>query len=310
MGQNKPYNDKPKPYARVALSVDLEDFYHANYPGYDYREMISSPSHLIEPTEIMLDLLEKRGYRVTFFVLGEVAKLFPLLIKKISHAGHEIASHGESHRLITELGPEKTIQDLRRSVGFLEDITGCKVNGYRAPNYSAHPKRTPWLFAELIRLGLIYDSSRCPAKTYYSGEPNMSKLPFLMELPGTGSLWEIPVSCSGPKFFRFIWAGGFYWRILPLNFIIKKIRHLIANGKPAILYLHPKDIDPENPSLPIGRISNWIHQVGTKKGEKKLDSMLSRVECGRIIDIIPKEEYGKKQREKEKNRIATETAMV
>lgn len=302
-------NITPHVRARIALSIDLEDFYHANYPGYDYEELTGSPSRLIEPTERMLDIFERNEHRVTFFVLGEVARQFPQLIRKISARGHEIASHGENHRLITKLGKEKTIQGLRRTINHLEDLTGRKVYGYRAPNFSAHPKRTPWLFDELVKLGLIYDSSRFPAKTYYGGEPKMKRFPFLIKTPNNGRLWEIPVSCNGPNFFRLVWSGGFYWRILPLNFVIKKAKSFISKGEPVVMYLHPKDIDTKNPSLPIGRISNWIHQVGTKRGYEKLDEMASRINLERIIDLIPEIEYDEKQEEKRKI-IQKETAVV
>ena len=297
----------PKPFARAALSIDLEDFYHANYPRYNYRKLIGSPSRLIEPTEKMLDVFDQFDHKVTFFVLGEVARQFPWLIKKISACGHEIATHGENHFLITELGEDKTIQGLRRAVGHLEDLTGEKVYGYRAPNFSASPGKTPWLFEELVNLGLRYDSSRFPAKAYYGGEPRMQKTPFVINLRNGEELWEIPVSCSGPAGFRLVWSGGFYWRVLPLSFIVKKAEKLIDKGNPVILYLHPKDIDSENPSLPIGRISNWIHQVGTGKGYEKLERMASQMRMKRIIDLIPENRHDKKQ---EKREYETTTAMV
>jgi len=297
---------EPKPIPRAALSIDLEDFYHANYPRYNYRKLLDSPSRLVEPTEKMLDIFDQFDHKVTFFVLGEVARHFPWLIRKISTCGHEIATHGENHSLITELGREKTILGLRKAVGFLEDLTGEKIHGYRAPNFSANPRKTPWLFEELANLGLIYDSSRFPAKAYYGGEPQMQKTPFIMKLRNGEELWEIPVSCSGPAGFRLVWSGGFYWRILPLSFIVKKAGKLIDKGKPVVLYLHPKDIDSENPSLPIGRISNWIHQVGTNKGYEKLRNMASQMQMRRIIDLIPENRHDKNQ----ETAIEPETAMV
>lgn len=297
------------PLARIALSIDLEDFYHANYPGYNYRTMAGSPSRLIEPTEIMLEIFDRYLHKVTFFVLGEVARRFPELIRKISESGHEIASHGENHTLIFEQSRDKSIHGIRNSIYYLEDITGNKIYGFRAPNFSASPKRTPWLFDELADLGLTYDSSRFPAKTYYGGEPGIPKTPFIMELPGGGRLWEVPVSCIGPRGLRFAWSGGFYWRIIPLSFIAKRANKLLSQNKPVVLYLHPKDIDAENPPLPIGRISNWIHQVGTKRGFAKLDEMASQLQLCRIIDLLPEIKNGKEQQNKKRAR-ETETAVV
>ncbi len=300
---------KPGIKTRVALSIDLEDYYHANYPGYDYRSLVHRDSRLMEPTEIILKILDRNNSKATFFVLGEIAYKYPKLIKRIADGGHEIATHGENHLLITQLGRDETIKGLRKSVLFLEDLTGKKVYGYRAPNFSAHPRRTPWLFEELVNLGLVYDSSRFPARTYYGGEPKMKKFPFLMEITDSKNIWEVPVSCDGPPFFRLAWSGGFYWRILPLNLVLKKTSNLIYKNKPVVLYLHPKDIDSQNPSLPIGRLSNWIHQVRTKKGRSKLREMASKIELARIIDLIPEIENDKKKEEKEEF-IESELALV
>ncbi len=297
------------PLARIALSIDLEDFYHANYPGYNYRTMANSPSRLVEPTEMMLDIFDRHGHKVTFFVLGEVAKKFPELIRKIAGKGHEIASHADNHTLIFEQGRDKSIHSIRNSVYFLEDLVGNKIYGFRAPNFSASPKRTPWLFDELADLGLTYDSSRFPAKTYYGGEPGIPKIPFPMKLPNGDHLWEVPVSCLGPRGLRFAWSGGFYWRILPLSFIVKSVNKLLSHNKPVVLYLHPKDIDPHNPPLPIGKISNWIHQVGTKRGFAKLDEMASQMQFSRIIDLLPEINNGKEQQNK-KRTVETETAVA
>ncbi len=295
--------------ACAVLSVDLEDYYHANYPGYDYTKLKTRISHLVEPTLKLLDILEETGAKITFFVLGEVARKYPDLVRRISNAGHEIACHGNNHRLITELGKAETISGITTSISLLEDITGQKVLGYRAPNFSAHLNRTHWLFEEIYKLGIFYDSSRFPAKTYYGGEPFMNNYPHIMPLKCGGKLWEVPVSSSNTPLVRFVWSGGFYWRILPLRIIVARTNRLIASGRPAVLYLHPKDIDAKNPDLPIGAISNWIHQVGTKKAEDKLRAMVRKIKFLPIIDILPRKTDAEKEK-KENNRFKAAASII
>jgi polysaccharide deacetylase family protein (PEP-CTERM system associated) len=273
--------------AKPCLSVDLEDYYHGNYPGYDYMSMKFEDSRVVEPTQTMLDVLDATGCRVTFFVLDEIARKFPDLVRTISGRGHEIACHGDNHVLLTKRRREDVLEGLTRSVEFLEDLTGQKVLGYRAPNFSASFKKTPWLFEKLIGLGIRYDSSRFPAKSFYSGEPFMDKFPHAMFTCHDGTLYEVPISTSGLSPFRLVWSGGFYWRILPLNLIKKRIRRRLSSGKAAVLYLHPKDIDPNNPPLPIGRIDNWVHRVGTAGGLGKLVEMCKSFDFVPIKDILP-----------------------
>ena len=273
--------------AKPCISVDLEDYYHGNYPGYDYTSIDFNDSRVVGPTNTMLDVFDATGVRATFFVLGEIAERFPHLVRAIHERGHEIASHGDNHLLLTSRRPEDAIDGLTKSVYLLEDIIGDKVLGYRAPNFCAGFDKTPWLFEKLLDLGIRYDSSLFPAKAYYSGEPFMDKYPHKVFTWRGGTLYEVPISSSGISPFRFVWSGGFYWRILPLEWITARIRRRLAAKKAAILYVHPKDIDPDNPHLPIGRLNNWIHRVGTAGGLSKLGRMCKEFDFVPIKDIIP-----------------------
>lgn len=280
------------------LSIDLEDYYHGNYPGFDYTMYNFPISRFIEPTVLMLDILASTGSFATFFVLGECARKYPKIIKRIANEGHEIASHGEDHRLFSSLSERNTLVKIGSSIAYLEQLIGKKVHGYRAPNFCAHSKKTIWLFEGLAEMGLLYDSSRFPSRNWFEGEPTMLKHPHLMKLPSGLSIYEIPVSSMGSRGLRIVWSGGFYWRILPLKLSIKAIENKISKGFPAVFYLHPKDIDPENPRLPVGFFSNWIHLVGTKKGLSKLKEMCEKIRFSRLIDILPS---GAPEREQPQN---------
>ncbi len=258
------------------LTVDLEDFYHGNYPGYDYRRMERKSSRLIDSVTLMLEVFQEHSTKVTFFVLGEIAKDHPGLIKLISSKGHEIANHGDNHELITKRKPQEVIDGLIQATHRLSNIVGKPILGYRAPNFSASISKTRWLFEALYELGYKYDSSIFPANAYYGGNPNSPKQPYKLDLNDGKYLWEIPVSAIGPRGFRLVWSGGFYWRLLPYFIIHNRITSDQKQDKKTVLYLHPKDIDPQNQSLPVKWYFNWVHQVNTKKGLSKLKLMCEK----------------------------------
>ncbi len=259
------------------LTVDLEDWYHGKYPGFDYRQHKFSEHRVIEPTLKLLDIIEKFG-RATFFVLGEVAENYPDLIEEIAHRGHEISCHGYEHTLASELGQKKWHEDLMRASEIISKITGKKPPGYRAPNFSLDTKKTPWAFEILEREGFIYDSSVFPAKMYYGGSPKSSRFRHKI-----GNLTEFPPSTLQIFGARIVFSGGFYLRTLPMWLIKKGLKNYWEKGETPLLYIHPKDIDEKNPKLPIGIIGNWIHRAGRKKIMRKLNNIFQNI---RTISII------------------------
>jgi len=266
------------------LTVDLEDWYHGKYPGFDYRRYEFSEHRVIEPTLKLLDIIENFG-KATFFALGEVAEQYPNLIKEIVHRGHEIACHGYEHTLASELGMEKWHYDLMRASEIISKITGEQPLGYRAPNFSLNIKKTPWAFEILERENFLYDSSVFPAKMYYGGSSKSPRFTYKI-----GGLIEFPPSAL--QFFgtRIVFSGGFYLRTLPVWFIKKGLKNYLEKGEMPLLYIHPKDIDVQNPKLPIGILGNWVHRAGRKKIMTKLNKIFHNFRTVSIIENF----WGKK----------------
>jgi polysaccharide deacetylase family protein (PEP-CTERM system associated) len=266
---------------KCILTIDLEDWYHGKYPGYDYRDYKFTVHRVVEPTLKLVELLEKCGCGATFFVLGETARDFPELVVELDRKGFEIASHGFEHRLAWEMGKEQWSTDLQKSIETLEKLTGKKPAGYRAPNFSLDAKRTPWAFEILEREGFIYDSSIFPAKMYYGGSPNSIR--FIHKI---GSLWEFPPSVMKLLWLRLAFGGGFYFRVFPNTIIELGIKNFLSKNEIPILYLHPKDVDHQNPLLPVNRLKNWIHSTGTVKALKKSESILNKYSSNSILKSI------------------------
>ena len=267
-------NDIPKK-PECLLTIDLEEWYHGAYPGYSYGMISSKISRIVPATEMILEVLGQFGATATFFVLGDVAKSHPELVCTIFKNGHEIASHGFSHTLISGLGKENFGKDVAQSLETIGSLIGCQPMGYRAPNFSLHLQKTPWAFEILGKLGFEYDSSIFPAIMYYGGAIRASR--FISQVEG---MEEFPVSCFGIS--RICFSGGFYFRAFPKWLIDNGIQSYLKREQTPILYLHPKDIDPETPKLPLGVINNFAHRHSCKTA---LDKLLHFVEKYRFISI-------------------------
>jgi polysaccharide deacetylase family protein (PEP-CTERM system associated) len=231
----------------AAMSIDLEDWFQVEnlrgvVPRASWRV---SESRVRRNTERLLELMEDRGVHCTFFVLGWVAESFPGLIGDIAAAGHEIASHGYGHEPIYRLSPQAFREDVKRSVRLLEDVTGRKVRGYRAPSFSI----TEWAPAILQNLGLEYDSSLFPTiahDRYGTLGAVDTSTPIFEILPG---FREILLSTLRIGRHHLPWAGGGYFRLVPYPLFAQGVRRVLASGRPYVFYLHPWEIDPDQPRL-------------------------------------------------------------
>jgi polysaccharide deacetylase family protein (PEP-CTERM system associated) len=228
---------------------------------------------VVPQTERLLDLLTETNNKATFFILGDVAEDHPRLVKKIYLSGHEVATHFMHHDLVYTKSPQEFSSELRQSVDILEQLIGEKVLGFRAPSWSISLKQTPWFWEILIEEGLMYSSSRFPAKTYLYGDKTS---PIFSHRIGTksGDIWEIPPSCMQVFNLNIPFSGGVYFRVLPHWFIKLGINWYERRENPAVLYLHPKEIDEKTPSLPISPVEKIIHKIGTKGCFPKLKKIL------------------------------------
>jgi polysaccharide deacetylase family protein (PEP-CTERM system associated) len=221
----------------------------------------------------VLDLLEVKNVRATFFILGWVAERCPCLVREIARNGHEIACHGYGHELIYQIGPERFRADVRRAKTMLEDIVGKQVFGYRAPSYSI-TARSLWALDILVEEGFSYDSSVFPIVHDTYGIPDGKRFPHVIET-SAGKIREFPISTYPVKFGgwrpRLPIAGGGYLRLLPAPLVGKAIRHINASeGQPAVVYFHPWEIDPDQPRIKAGLKSRFRHYLNLKRMETKI----------------------------------------
>lgn len=252
------------------FSVDVEE--HFQVAAFERvaprRTWDRHPSRVVANTGRLLDLLAAHRTHATFFVLGWVAERHPALIRRIVGEGHELASHGWWHTRVTTLTPDEFRTEVRDSRRMLEDIGGVRVEGYRAPSFSILPGME-WAFDVLLEEGYRYDSSLFPIRRPDYGWPGAPLAPHDLDRPA-GTLREYPLAVLETPFGRIPAAGGGYLRQFPLGVIRSAFRRLGARGVPGMCYIHPWEVDPDQPRLPVG----WLTRIRHYRG---LDTVLPRL---------------------------------
>ncbi|WP_196221788.1 XrtA system polysaccharide deacetylase [Sphingobium sp. CAP-1] len=233
-----------------ALSVDVEDWFQVGaFERTIARADWDGLPHRVEGnSDAVLDLFAAAGVKATFFTLGWVAERYPALMRRIADAGHEVASHGYDHARVFTFTAEEFRADLRKARAILEDASGQAVSGYRAPSFSIDP-RTPWAHQVLAEEGYRYSSSVAPIRHDHYGWPDSPRFAWkpvkdspLVELPVTTAKWGNRTLAAG---------GGGFFRLLPYGFSRWAIRQVNEQaGRPAIIYFHPWEIDPDQPRVP------------------------------------------------------------
>lgn len=261
-----------------ALTIDLEDWYQGlTSTGKQIDQWSSYEDRVVESSERLLELFASAGVKATFFVLGFVADQFPGLIKTIADSGHEIGLHSYYHRKVTDLTPEQFQADLAKGITAVENASGRQVVGYRAPMFSINRSRM-WALEILRDAGFLYDSSIFPIRNIYYGFPDAPRFPFC---PFEGdSFVEFPVSTV--RFMRINWpvAGGFYFRLYPYPLFKRGLKSINLEGKPAIIYLHPWDIDPGQPRPNPTLREQFTHYYNLHSAESKLANLLRDFQFG------------------------------
>lgn len=249
-----------------------------NWPGFESR--VERNTHRI------LDLLDEYGIKATFFVLGWVAEYYPKLVRDIYNRGHEVGSHGYNHRLIYDLTLQEFRDDLRRSKSIIEDAIGQRIIGYRATSYSI-TRQTLWALDLLIEEGFLYDSSIFPIYHDRYGYPEFSRFAVTVQRPGGGNILEVP-----PSTIRFMGrnipiAGGGYLRLFPIRFTEWVIHRLNEKeGQPAIIYIHPWEIDMEQPRINGRRLSVLRHYINIETTMNKLYYLLKIFKFGPLREVF------------------------
>lgn len=270
-----------------ALSFDIEDWFHiVDIPELEDRLTWDNRSTIVEnKTDLILSLLDEFNVKATFFVLGWVADKYPNISKKIVSEGHELGTHSYWHRRVYGLSREEFHKDLKKSVELLQNQTGQKVKGFRAPSFSIIPG-TEWAFEVMNEIGLEYDASLFPAKRGHGGYPCEQKAHFVKV--NNETIPELPMSVGsfGPAKIPF--SGGGYLRALPLWAIKRGFKSFEKKGTPVVVYLHPRDFAPEQPKvkMPIHRKIKSYTGLSTTEG--KLRALLEEFEfttCEEILNI-------------------------
>lgn len=243
-----------------ALTVDFEDWYHGLTCTNPLPEQWDHlPARIEASSSLLLDILSELEVQATFFVLGDVARRQPRIIRRIAEMGHELASHGFSHRPVHHLTPAEFLHDLDETRKLISDAAGVDVKGFRAPYFSID-QRCLWAFAVLEQAGYQYDSSIFPLKTILYGYSGASRTPY-RPLSNAG-LVEYPLSTLRLLGRNFPISGGFYNRILPYRFIHWGLYTLNGQGTAAILYLHPWELDVHQPRIPVSPRERLTHFGG------------------------------------------------
>ncbi len=255
------------------FSVDVEDWFHIlDVPSAPApNQWAALPSRVEKNFVRLLDIFSETKVHVSCFFLGWIGERFPHLVKEAATRGHEVASHGYEHRLVYGQTRTQFHDDVRRARMLLEDISGSAVVGYRAPGFST-TQETPWFFDALTEAGYEYDSSVFPAARGHGGMPEGRRDPHRIGEDGT--LLEFPITVADLLGKRMCFFGGGYLRIFPYWLIRRMAHQVLGEGRPIVFYIHPREIDPAHPRLPMSRKRRFKSYVNLETTETKVRNIL------------------------------------
>ncbi len=270
-----------------ALSIDVEEYFQVEalrevIPYCQWEEL---PPRINKNINHILDVLEAKKIKATFFCLGWVARKHPNIIKKIATAGHEVASHGWSHTPIFRLNPEEFRREIRKSKALLEDLAGKEIAGFRAPTYSI-TSQTIWALQILAEEGYRYDSSIFPIYHDLYGFPEAPRFPFFLK---DIHLVEFPISTFTLGNLKIPISGGGYFRLFPYKltrFLLQKF--LQKEQKPFIFYIHPWEFDPHQPRFKAPLKSRFRHYLNLSKTKKRFEKLLDDFSFAPVKDVLEK----------------------
>lgn len=270
---------------RNIFTVDLEEWFHicaSGNPALDPEHWDRLPSRVEQTSRRMLDLLDRHGIRATFFVVGWVAERHPGLIQRVRDAGHEIGSHGYIHRKAYELGPEGFRADLRESLRVLAAPGADRVTRFRAPEWSIND-RSLWALAALADAGITIDASMAPLRIV--GEVGYPRYPHIRRTRG-GPITEVPPLVA--ERFRQVMPMGWGWglRMSSPHRVLRTIEAVNRAGRPAVLTVHPWELDPDPPRVRLPARLRFAHYFRLSGFEARLNEVLAGAAFGRIGDFV------------------------
>ncbi|HYA46635.1 MAG TPA: XrtA system polysaccharide deacetylase [Burkholderiales bacterium] len=256
-----------------ALTIDVEDYFQVSAlaPHFDRGDWHRVPCRVERNIDVVLGLLDESGAKATFFTLGWIAERYPQLVRRIVAEDHELASHGYGHHRATDQHRAEFSQDICKAKTLLEDLAGAEVKGYRAPSFSVG-KRNPWAFDCIAEAGYRYSSSVYPIRHDHYGMPDAPRFPH----ESRDGLLEIPVTTARLLNTNLPAGGGGYFRLMPYALSRSLIRRVNdVEGRPAVFYFHPWELDPDQPRVPGTSLkTRFRHYLNLHRTEPRLRRLL------------------------------------
>jgi polysaccharide deacetylase family protein (PEP-CTERM system associated) len=269
-----------------AMSIDLEDWFCVHNLSHiiKNKDWDGCELRVYESTKRVMNLLDKHKTRATFFVLGWIAERLPELIREIEERGHDIGVHGYNHLLLTEITPREFEEDLAKA---LETLENCgvrqKMIGFRAPSFTIVEKTRSWALKILEKYNFQYDSSIFPVGFHPDyGLPNTPLSPYKI----TERLTEFPLSCLEMFGKRFPFSGGGYFRLFPYAYTKYCLKKFNEQGRPAVFYLHPWELDSKQPRMRLPLTKQIRHYHNLDKTEHRLDKLLTDFQFTTMREVL------------------------
>jgi len=229
--------------AKLLLSFDFEDWHQLVHRRLGRRDWDERGPALERQAHAIFDLLKELDAKATFFVLGLTAERYPDLVREIAARGHEIACHGYAHERVHTQTPDEFRRDVERCADLLEELTGRRPTGYRAPAFSIN-RDSPWAYEVLADLGFRYDSSQYDSPRIPRRIGPVPAAPYPLQLPSGREIWEFPITVWRVRGRAVPIGGGAYWRVLPAATLRRALRQVTGETAYPVLYFHPYELDP------------------------------------------------------------------
>ncbi|MEO5987884.1 MAG: XrtA system polysaccharide deacetylase [Candidatus Eisenbacteria bacterium] len=270
-----------------AFCVDTEEWFHVcavDTPYMDPSTWDAAPARVERDVDVLLGLLDEAGTKGTFPTLGWLARKYPAMVRRIADQGHEVGCHGYHHRLVYEQSPTEFRTEIDGARKLLQDVSGQEVTTFRAPGFSI-VRSCFWAYPILAELGFKVDTSIVPAARDHGGVAGLSRDPFVLKTD-SGDLTVFPVSVMSLLGRLIPFSGGGYLRLYPSTFLDMGFAQNHRVGRPVMAYIHPREIDPGQPRMPMPFAKRFKYYVGLDTCESKLRRMLHRYRFATVPDVL------------------------
>lgn len=271
---------------KCIFTIDVEDWFHIldthRLPGMPRWDTL--PSRVEKNFHRLLEIFNEKEIKATCFFLGWIAEKYPHLVREAHEKGHEIAAHGYGHQLVYEMAERDFLADATKCKNIIENIIGHEVGGFRAPGFSV-TKMTPWFFGALAEAGYLYDSSVFPAARGHGGLKTSRFGPHRVA-NGNSGIFEFPISVTKVWGRPLCFFGGGYLRLFPYRTIRRMATKVLADNRPVIFYIHPREIDLDQPRMPLNPVRRFKSYVNLDSTENKLQNILREFTWTTITEYL------------------------